>query len=445
MLGLVTYSAILLALLIATWRRPAIGLAAVLCLYGLKQWGQASTALLFEYRQFTNYAVFAICLLGLARAAVRRGCVFCGVSPTAWGVLALYAYALLSTLWAPDLATSLDQWVLTGPYLLTITLLAPLLIEDTEDARGAFMATALAGAALCALALLFGHWGDRGLLMYGHEALQDEYNIYKYETNPLALSTLAGTVFVICGLSLGRPNGPLLRVLALVCIPVTLFVILRSGSRGQVIASILSVLIALPVAFRPKDSRSVVMLVFAGGVVLALAGLAITFVDFSSGRWTNAQATIDAQNRFAMAQRLLDASTASLLTTLFGLGNSSAFTVVGFYPHITVLEVIAEEGVLGAVLYLALLFFGFRSVRRIARRADLTDRGRNTLAILFGLFVFELILSWKQGSLLFSAYVFAYAIMLARLEKPHMAAAPHTAVGAAPVLGTPRRFEHLLP
>jgi hypothetical protein len=50
----------------------------------------------------------------------------------------------------------------------------------------------------------------------------------------------------------------------------------------------------------------------------------------------------------------------------------------------------------------------------------LTDRRRSALATLSGLFVFELILSWKQGSLLFSVYVFAYAIMLGRLESPEV-------------------------
>ena len=55
---------------------------------------------------------------------------------------------------------------------------------------------------------------------------------------------------------------------------------------------------------------------------------------------------------------------------------------------------------------------------RIAGQPQLSDLKRNVLATLSGLFVFELILSWKQGSLLSSVYVFAYAITLARLESP---------------------------
>jgi hypothetical protein len=418
MLGLITYSLILLALSIGTWRRPAVGLGAVLCLYGLKQWGQSSTAFFSEYRQFTNYAVFVICVLGVIRASRMRSCVFCNTSTTALLVLAMYAYAFVSISWAPDPQMSLDQWITSAPYLVTITLLAPLLLTGVNDTRTAFIATALAGAAICALALAFGTWGDRGLVVFGHAALQDDSNIYRYETNPLALSTLAGTVFLICALSLGRPNGLVMRLLAMGCIPITLAVILRSGSRGQIIASGAGLVVALPIAFRPRDGKSFATLIFIAVLVLGLGWWAASLVDLNSSRWSNTQASQDVEGRLAMAQALLGASTSNFLTTIFGLGNSSAFKVVGFYPHITGLEVMAEEGIVGSAIYFSILFLAFRSVKRISGQFEMSESERNGLAILAGLFVFELILSWKQGSLLFSVYVFAYAIALARLEAP---------------------------
>jgi hypothetical protein len=424
MLGLITYLLILLTLLIGTWRRPAVGLGAVLCLYGLKQWGQSSTSFFSEYRQFTNYAVFIICVLGVIRAARTRSCVFCSTSTTAMLVLTMYAYAFVTISWAPDPQMSLDQWITSAPYLITITLLAPLLLSDIDDARTAFVATAFAGAAICALALAFGTWGDRGLVVFGHAALQDDSNIYRYETNPLALSSMAGTVFLICALSLGRPNGLVMRLFAMACIPITLAVILKSGSRGQIIASGAGLVVALPIAFRPKDGRSFATLIFIAVLVLGLGWWAASFVDLNSSRWSNTQASQDVEGRFAMAQALLGASTSNFLTTIFGLGNSSAFKVVGFYPHITGLEVIAEEGFVGATIYFSILFMAFRSVKRISGYLKMNDSQRNGLAILAGLFVFELILSWKQGSLLFSVYVFAYAIALARLEAPPIKRSP---------------------
>ncbi len=415
MLGLVTFLLILLGLLVGTWIRPAAGVGAVLCLYGLKQWGQSSTELFSEYREFANIAVFVICVIGVARAAARRGCLVCRMPPAAWLAFAMYAYAFLTILWARDFSTSLDQWIASAPYLVTILVLTPLLINDFDDVRTALIATALAGAALCFLATFFGHWGDRGLVVFGHQGEVDKFNIYRFETNPLALATMAGTVFLICALSLGRPNGILMRLIAIVSIPVALIVVLKSGSRGQFLAGGFSALAVMPIAFRGRRGQSLLTFAVIGAVLLGLAWLAISVVSLKTGRWTETSATEDVAGRLAMAQTLLGESMAHPGTALFGLGNSSSFRILGIYPHITGLEVLAEEGFLGAFLYFANLYLAFRNIKRISSW-EISNTRRNALAMLTGLFIFELILSWKQGTLLFSVYVFAYAIMLARIE-----------------------------
>ncbi len=444
MLGLITFSSILLALLIGTWRRPAVGIAAVLCLYGLKQWGQSATGFFSEHREFANFAVFLIALLGVVRATQKRSRIFCQFPTTAMLVAVLYVYAFITISWAPDPPTSFQQWVISGPYIITITLLAPLLLSDLDDARTAFIATALAGGAICVLALAFGIWGDRGLVLYGHEALQDPNNIYRYETNPLALSGMAGTVFIISALSLGRPNRMLLRAFACVCIPIALAVILKSGTRGQLLASGAGLFVALPIAFPPKNGRSFAMLLFVAIIVLGLGWWSASHVDISSSRWSDSsRASQDVAGRLAMAQALLGASTSNIFTAMFGLGNSSAFQVLGIYPHITGLEVLAEEGLFGAGIYLAILLLAARSIKRIAAQFAISDSRRNALAILSGLFVFELILSWKQGSLLFSVYVFAYAITLSRLETPAAKSSP-VSIGQVSTGANFPRFQNLL-
>lgn len=416
MLGIITYTLILVSLLVGTWRRPAIGFAAVLCLYGLKQWGQSSTALLSEYRQVTNFAIAAIALLGVGLNASRGACLFCRTAPATLLIGALYLYAFITISWAPDWQTSLNQWVSSAPYLVTVTLLAPLLMNDLDDARKASIATLLAGGSLCALALLFGHWGDRGLILFGHEAMEDVNSIYRFETNPLALSSLGGTVFLISALSLGRPNPLLLRLIAAACIPITLAVVLRSGSRGQLIASGLAMGVALPIAYRLRDGRSWVMLVLLVALILGLGWWSTSLVNIDVARWSDSRTTDDVAGRFAMAQALWNAATSNFFTIIFGIGNSSAFKILGIYPHITALEVLAEEGLIGGLMYFGAIFLTMRSIWRIVARTELSATNRNALAIFSGLFVFELIVSWKQGTLLFSVNVFAFAIALARLE-----------------------------
>jgi hypothetical protein len=427
-----------LALLIGVLRRPAIGIAAVLCLFGLKQWGQTTTEILSQYRQFTNIAVGLIALLGVAIAARRRSCLFCRLPPTAVLVAALYVYAFVTIVWSPDPQTSLDQWGIEGPYLITVGLIAPLLFTDLDDVRIGFIWTAVAGALICILALVFGTWGARGLVLYGQEAIQEN------EANALAFSSMAGTVFLIASLSLTRPHRVLMRLFALACIPVALAVVLRSGSRGQLIAAVVGLLVGLPIAYRLRDAKSLIALCLVAGVVLGLGWWATSLVHIDAARWSDSRTSEDVIGRFENAQILLQAASSHPFTMIFGLGNSSAFPILGIYPHIAGLEVLAEEGFVGALMYLAIIYFAARSVLRIAGRPDLSDFRRNALGVLTGLFVFELVLTQKQGSLLSSFYVWAYAITLARLEAPVPVKTNRPVrekVTASPSLG---RFQNLM-
>jgi len=200
---------------------------------------------------------------------------------------------------------------------------------------------------------------------------------------------------------------------------------------------------ALPIAYRAKDGRSLTGLVFAAAFILALAYGGTSLVTINEGRWSANLASQDVGGRFAMARDLLGASTANPFTTIFGVGNSSSFQLIGYYPHIAGLEILAEEGIVGEIVYFAIIFLSFRSIKRILEQPDLSESRRNGLAILTGLFVFELVLSWKQGSLLGSIYVFAYAIILARLEEPETldSLSSMQSGGASPVIP---RFQNLL-
>ncbi|HNK51686.1 MAG TPA: hypothetical protein PKX75_21965, partial [Nitrospira sp.] len=67
-------------------------------------------------------------------------------------------------------------------------------------------------------------------------------------------------------------------------------------------------------------------------------------------RWSESKMVSDLDGRWEMAAKLLSAWWGEGPATIFGgLGNSAAFDphIVGFYPHILPLEILAEEGVLG--------------------------------------------------------------------------------------------------
>jgi len=437
MLGLVTYFALLLAVLAGTLRRPSIALAGVLCLYGLKQWGQSTNEFLAEYRQLTNIAVTIIALLGVAIAARRRAAVHRDVPTVLLPILLLYGYAFVSLVWTPDPALSIERWRLDGPYLITVMLLPALLIGDFDDLTTGFAWTVLLGGILCGLMLAFGHWGFRGLLLYG--------DIEHDETNPLAIASLAGTVVLPAAIWLGTRVAPLKRLALAACIPLGIAIVLRSGSRGQLLALGPAILLAWPVVLRVRSARSVLAVCGSVLVIGLLAWWSSTWVHIDSSRWQSDLTESDLSGRFAMASTLLAAASQSLPTVFFGLGNGSALQVLGIYPHIAGLEVLGEEGVIGFLLYLWALLLTARSIARLSRAVRGDARRGAALGIITALFAFELILSCKEGSLLSSVYVFAYALIIGRLESAFRStasvASPREPYGGG---DTPVRFGNLL-
>ena len=428
MLGILTYLLVAATLGIGVLRRPAIGLAAILTLYGLKQWGQSTTALFSEHRQITNILVGIIALIALALASFRRSCLFCKVPLTGVLVLAVYAYAFASILWGLDQSESLDRWVLAIPYIVIVTGIAPLLINDFPDAVTGFEWTALVGGFICALALVFGHWGSRGLILFDDNS--------DTETNPLALASMAGTVALIAGLSMRSHVKIAKRLVALLLIPVALGVIIRSGSRGQLFALAPALFAGWLIAYRPRDIRSVIAFLLAFGLVGVMGIVVWKMLTIDSARWASTQATEDVAGRLGAARSLLAISLSNPFTAMFGIGNSSSFKVIGYYPHVTVLEVLAEEGMVGLGIYCAALLAGASNLLRMLRRIGDDVGARHALSYVTAAFVYELILSWKQGALLSSVYVFAYVIILGRLDllgMPAQARAHWQLMPAAPI------------
>lgn len=437
MFGLLTYLAALLAVIIGSVLRPPIALAGVLCLFGLKQWGQSSSALIGQYPLLTNYALGVITFVAVLRAAFKRGCLFCRFPPAFVLTVCLLLYAILTLTWSLDLDSGLAAWASSSPYLVIIILLAPLLINDLDDLKTAFTWTMVVGGSLCFLAVLFGNWGYRGLevaFAVPVGSLLEKASVV-YETNPLALASLGGTVVVIASVLLLEKGRPWLKILALVSIPFALAMIIRSGSRGQLLAALPAFLLAGAIAFRARGLRTWLPLALLALFITGLGWWATSLINVDKSRWLGSDlAAGDVEGRFEMAGAVLDAAMAHPLAMFIGLGNSSSFKLLGIYPHITILEVLAEEGLPGIALYLAILICAIRSIRRSARAVAEDPARRVTLGILAGLFLFELVLSWKQGSLLGSSYVFCYAIILGRVE---LALANARALQPAPAVAGP--------
>jgi O-antigen ligase len=445
MFGLSTYFAVLVAVVAGSVVRPPIALAGVLLLFGLKQWGESTSPLLVEHALLTNVSIGVVTVVAVLRAAFRRSCLFCRVPAGEICAICLFLYALATLTWSLDLEAGLAAWAYAGPYLIVIVLMAPLVINDLDDFMTGITWTMVLGGILCFLAVAFGNWGYRGLqvaLAAPLGALESGPLIF--ETNPLSLASLGGTVMVSAATLLPERGRFVLKIVAIAALPFAFAVIIRSGSRGQLLAALPAIVLAVVVAFKLRGFRAWLVL---GTVSLLIAGVgwaATSLVEVNTSRWLGSElAESDVEGRFEMAGAVLRAISEHPIALFIGLGNSSSFKLAGIYPHITILEVIAEEGVPGILLYLAVLLYAARSVRRLARALADDPRRRVALGILAGLFLYELVLSWKQGSLLGSPFVFCYAFILGRLELALATLPQRQPADPLPMSG--RAFPNLMP
>jgi len=105
--------------------------------------------------------------------------------------------------------------------------------------------------------------------------------------------------------------------------------------------------------------------------------------------------------RFEVVTRLLDYWVdKGPFNWLVGLGNSSSYRIVGFYPHNVPAEVLAEEGLIGFALLAAFVFSVLFRSGKMMFSADVEIESRVNLGILMAIFCFEGILTLKQGSMI---------------------------------------------
>ncbi|MDR4485390.1 MAG: hypothetical protein R3B95_19695 [Nitrospirales bacterium] len=413
MMGLSVYAAIAGGLFISLRKHPGVALAGVLCMFGLEQWGQATTIFFAQHQTATNYLIGGILLLGLLVQAAKKGfSLFEGYPAVGWVILALFFYAFTSAQWSTRMDLSMDMWASHWPYVVTFVILSPLIITQSGDLRDANIALLVMGGALTILLLFLVNWEFRVIVLESGMG------------NPLAVSAMAGMVVLIAILADPWPDSKLWFPIKWGLIGLCLALVVRSGSRGQLLGTILISITCWPISRRLNNVKQFVIL----GVVVGFLGIATNWAlqefwtqqDYGGrpSRWSEQSVTADFSSRLKNAVHLVDLAYASPGTFLFGLGNSTSYDprVLGIYPHFVPLEVLAEEGLIGFGLYLTILFCSIRSCIRCFRILADMPRERLLLGGLAGLYMFTLLLSLKQGSLLGNLEFFMVAIILGRYE-----------------------------
>ncbi|MCC6523799.1 MAG: hypothetical protein IT373_14170 [Polyangiaceae bacterium] len=402
------FVALVTAFAVAALLRPATAFAAIICLYGIQQWSAANDPF-FSNQLIINVSVALIVGSALGVKLLRRENPLRHYPTVAWLSFALYGYAFLTVFWTVAPANLLENFSAIAPRTLVILVLVPLLVTKTSDVRDAVHA-AIAFGFVVLLLLWFNTRLREGP---GALELQSAASGRVYG-NYLELGSLAGRVGLLALFTqVGRWRRTALvgRVLVL---GFAIMVLVMSTARGQMGAFVLAAAAVIPLNFRLRR--------------MGIAGVAIAALLFVlAGQWAYDTLSglkrfdIDVMQRNVAADRI-DTSLTLLqtwwegdsATVFFGLGNSAAYKILGTYPHFTALEVLGEEGLVGATLFATIIVSTVRSFWRGYRLVRDDDGRRAQTCALFSLFIFDVITSSKQGSLLGDSIMFTFAILASR-------------------------------
>lgn len=402
----ILYWLVLASLIFLTLRRPYYAYCAFLCIFGLEQWGQLYVPLLRQVSYLSNILIlipiWVACALHINRSILPDIGQFIGQRRA---IVFLYVYAGFSLLWTPSDLHGFELWAPVLPYILTGILVVPLCMQSTFDYQIANQRFILIGGGLMLLLAFVPQWGARAIIIAGSK---EQIGL------PLALGELAGYVLITASLYLGKER--LSWVLFGLSALGSLVVAIKSGSRGPLIFSVLTVMAVLPIALRGGVIKKYVGGAFVG-LILALVIIEIfSAAGVYTDRWELDMILSDFSARMSGAVMLLEAALKSPFSMLFGLGNSASFSgsLLGMYPHMVPLEVLAEEGLVGAALWIFIFVSAIRQIRYVKTPLFDNVQDRRAFMTIFGCFLFSTLLSFKQGSLISFSIPFVFAALQER-------------------------------
>ena len=318
--------------------------------------------------------------------------------------LALVGIVALSYFWSISQPDTFRQMKRQIPYILTFSMVAPLCCFNQKQ--------------LDSVAKVYIYFGSLLLLGIAASSTSGRSIVVGVSqgsvvtANPLAVASFGGHV-VICSIFHIYTNRSRLSpttLLAGAIVLLGLYVILRSGSRGQMLAAVAACFIWLPITAKMAANRSsIIALVIAFLIAYGAIWLAEEYE--LANRWRRDLFEQHLTGRLDAAsyviQQMLDAGP---MAWLVGLGNSACYKLIGVYPHNVPAEVLAEEGILGFACFLGFLVSVTLTGLRFMLDSNADASARARIGMMLTLFTFEFGLCLKQGSLLGSPLLFGFGL-----------------------------------
>jgi len=401
-MGLAVFGLYAMAFAALSIHHVSYALLALICMFAFEQWGAIHLAFVAENGTLVN--IFILALVAIAWFRLPAGSTLEFVKyPTRTLLFLFMAYAFVSTIWSPPDANATGRYLDQMHYLVAALIIAPLLMRTSADFTRVLEAVTWLGGALVILFAYVPEFDGRSLMV--------EYDLEETLGLPLALGDFAGYVFLITAL---RLKASLLRILwaGVVC-GSALYLITKTGSRGQLLFAVGALMICLPVRWKAFSVNRVMTIILIGAIAFAAVFIVVNTENTLSSRLAQSEDTLGTLVRIDMVRILIDAWLADPSATVFGLGSSASWSrsIISGYPHVVPLEILGELGLFGFVFFGICVLTLFLQAFTGNHRKKLEQQELNNFAALFACWVFALLLSCKQGTLLFSSDLLMYAVL----------------------------------
>jgi len=406
--------------LFLVWR-PYWVFVLIVCMFPVEQLLQAYIPGLLARSSLINFVIGSLAVLAIATRLFRRDPILQAYkNPVTVLTLLFYILWLFGIVYTPPVAQAyvMESLGMTLSYQTLYLVLLPILILDAKEFRQMLGGVMVLGAVVAVLIMAHPnsayHSGrlslDLGMVGGG----------IARHGNPLALGEMGGMIALMAALIKPVRASTLYLLIRVAAFVAGMGLAIGSGSRGQVLAAGLCGVVFFPVARRLVSVKHFVFGVFGFGIlVLGIYAVFKLFVGHQNEqRWEVFGMLRDTNLRLTYVWELLSEYLAHPESWVFGLG-TNAYVAISpdrdmTYVHNIAAEALCEHGLVGAALFVALLWLVVQNGYALWTSNKHDDSMRSTVAILLAMCTYYLFLALKQGSLS-SPAPFYWWLILAKL------------------------------
>ncbi len=393
-------------------RRPAWAAAIIVIMFSIEQLLQSFFPVLVTRSWTINVSIGLVCLLAAIMRYLRNDDVRTGfLNPVLLLVVGIYVYQVLGWAWSPGRTFAMSQMQSNFMYLAVYLLIAPILIRDLRDFDSMMRFLLVLGTGVLLLIL----FNPRADFMGARYRL--EVGFGESAGNPLATGRAGGTLAIAAVLMRSTKQSTIFNALRLTAFVTGMAMAVLSGSRGQSFGAGLVVILLYPLSRKVANVKQFFLV--AGGFLIVVLSVYLVFDLFVSeqnyGRYTSGvDESLDA--RWQRIMLMLDHFVDRPEAWLVGIGPGGFSSLTGLhYTHNVPTEVLVELGLVGAVIFGSMLILITRHWRILHKTLDDEPKWRGTSAVLLGMFLYNFILSCKQGSIIGAPGPILYFVLIGRV------------------------------